>query len=187
MPFRTPLLLAALVVAVQACDDPFGRPAATLSNREDSTTLYAVTGTPVFRPSAYVVVLQAPVRLDLGASFDFLFHIDPNGRPAFLPFEVLARTGRVSGSPGLVSTDLEFDAITDAEQTGYVTSDTVYIAEGQRFFVRSTVDGSCFLQVPYYAKLEVLSIDPDLRAVRFRILANRNCGYRGLEPGLPTR
>ncbi len=39
----------------------------------------------------------------------------------------------------------------------------------------------------YYAKLRVLAVDTAARRVHFEILVNTNCGYRGLEPGLPTR
>jgi hypothetical protein len=39
--------------------------------------------------------------------------------------------------------------------------------------------------VPKYAKLEVLSFDEAARTVTFRILIDENCGFKGLEPGLP--
>jgi hypothetical protein len=39
----------------------------------------------------------------------------------------------------------------------------------------------------YYAKLRVLAVDAAARRIDFEILVNTNCGYRGLEPGLPTR
>jgi hypothetical protein len=41
----------------------------------------------------------------------------------------------------------------------------------------------------YYAKLHVLTIDttsgPNGRRIDFEILDDINCGYRGLQPGLP--
>jgi len=43
------------------------------------------------------------------------------------------------------------------------------------------------LGIPYYAKMQVLFIDDAARAIRFRILTDINCGYRGLQPGLPTK
>jgi hypothetical protein len=39
----------------------------------------------------------------------------------------------------------------------------------------------------YYAKLHVVAIDTTARRIDFVILNNVNCGYRGLEPGLPKR
>jgi hypothetical protein len=47
--------------------------------------------------------------------------------------------------------------------------------------------GSCAFGTPYYAKMQVLALDDSARAVRFQILNNINCGYRGLTVGLPTR
>ena len=38
-----------------------------------------------------------------------------------------------------------------------------------------------------YAKLHVLAIDTVARRIDFEILTNVNCGYRGLEEGLPKR
>lgn len=184
---RPAFLFAALVSVAAGCQDPFERPPAAFVNRDDTVSVYAITGTPLFRPSGYVLLFRVPVRLDQVSSFDFAFHIDQNGRAAFLPFELVARTGRTSGNPGLLPSQSAFEAITDAEQTGYVTSDTVYITEGQRLFARSAVDPGCFIGVPYYAKLEVITIDTVNRGVRFRIMVNVNCGYRGLQPGLPTR
>jgi hypothetical protein len=39
------------------------------------------------------------------------------------------------------------------------------------------------LGVPQYAKLEILALDN--KSVTFQVLVDRNCGYKGLAPGLP--
>jgi hypothetical protein len=39
--------------------------------------------------------------------------------------------------------------------------------------------------LPRYGKFQVLAIDPAQRTVTLEFLIDRNCGYRGLEPGLP--
>jgi hypothetical protein len=39
----------------------------------------------------------------------------------------------------------------------------------------------------FYAKLHVLAIDRAARRLDFEILTDINCGYRGLEPGVPKR
>jgi len=51
---------------------------------------------------------------------------------------------------------------------------------------------TCSYGIPavYYAKLHVLKIDtttttPDGRRIDFEILNDVNCGYRGLQPGVP--
>jgi hypothetical protein len=50
--------------------------------------------------------------------------------------------------------------------------------------VRSRV--TCTIGVPKYAKLEIVGFDDVARTVSFRILIDDNCGFRGLEPGLPN-
>jgi len=60
----------------------------------------------------------------------------------------------------------------------------VPVEVGERYLVRSrVVCGS--LGVPLYAKLEILAFEDSL--VHLKVLANRNCGYKGLEPGFPDR
>jgi hypothetical protein len=41
--------------------------------------------------------------------------------------------------------------------------------------------------VYYYAKVQVLHIDTVARRIDLRVLADQNCGYRGLEPGIPSQ
>jgi len=43
------------------------------------------------------------------------------------------------------------------------------------------------ITVSLYAKLEVLAVDSTARRVDFKILVDENCGYRGLEPGIPQQ
>ena len=76
-----------------------------------------------------------------------------------------------------------FDAITVAPSNGYVTDSAVPVEIGQRWFVRSRV--FCSLGVPQYAKVEILGFEDS--TVTFKVLADNNCGYKGLEPGLPNR
>jgi hypothetical protein len=44
------------------------------------------------------------------------------------------------------------------------------------------------LGVPKYGKMEITAIDPSpgVRTITFRVLTDDNCGYRGLDPGIPT-
>ena len=64
-----------------------------------------------------------------------------------------------------------------------MTDQAIPIAIGERYIVRSRV--TCTIGVPKYAKLEIVSFDEVARTVSFRILIDDNCGFRGLEPGLP--
>jgi hypothetical protein len=183
------LLASAAVAAAVACNDPFAV-TATISNTIDTLELFDVLTTPVTQPSGYVITLRARTRPGLDQpvyNFDFLFRIDPVAGPQFVPYGAVARGDSVNGRSGFLPTTLAFDAITIAEQTGYQTSQPVDLTVGQVLYVRSAVPNSCFLGIPNYAKLEVLSIDIPARSVRFRILVDINCGYRGLEPGVPKQ
>jgi hypothetical protein len=116
-----------------------------------------------------------------------MYDVDPAGRTVLLPLGAVVNTGSNTGIPGFQESTTPFDDITIAQQLNYITKDTVATAVGKVYFVRATLDGSCSLGVPYYAKMEVLSIDEAARSMTFRIVTDINCGYRGLALGLPTK
>ena len=180
------LALAALGLGA-GCGDPNLLPPATFPNVVDTLTLHAVRGTPIHQPSGFAISTRRPVRLDIPVNLDFVFDLNDQGQPVFIPLAALGASASTF-NPGFLKTSLPFDSITVAEVNGYVTADTVPIAPGERYYMRSRIDtGGCFLGLPFYGKLEVLSVDPDARTVRFRALVDVNCGYRGLLPGLPSR
>lgn len=176
------LLLPLLAVAVVACSDDDNLPDATDENVVDTLVLGTLTGTPITTPSGFAVE-KGTVRTDLDAEFDFAYDIEPGGRPVFLPRAVLGLPS-TSADPGLQRRDETFDALVLARSNGYVTEEAVPIAVGERYLVRSRVICSG-LGVPVYAKLEILAFDGEL--VELKVLANQNCGYKELEPGLPDR
>lgn len=173
--------------ALEGCGDPLSLLPARIENREDTVRVWAATETPLNLPSGYVIPSRQRVRLDQVSSFDFIYDVDPAGRTILLPLGAVVNTGTAGGIPGFIETPTPFDQITIAEQLGYVTKDTVVAAVGKVYYVRATVDGSCSLGVPYYAKMEILAMDASERSMTFRIVTNINCGYRGLELGLPKK
>lgn len=185
--FRSALLLLLGAGAWAGCGDPLSLLPAAFPNVVDTTSIYAASGTPVTQPSGYVIAQRSPARLDQVSTFDFLYDITPAGEHIFLPLAALVNTGRASGNPGFLLATQPFDSITIALQQGYVTADTVPLALGEVLYVRSAVDPNCGLGIPYYAKLQVLGFDDSARKVTFQVLANVNCGYRGLELGLPKK
>ena len=86
--------------------------------------------------------------------------------------------------PGFQARTESFEAIKSAPSNGYISDSPVPIAPGERYVVRSRI--VCSIGVPKYAKLEIVSFDDVARTVSFRILIDDNCGFRGLEPGLPN-
>lgn len=173
------------VVVVAACSNSTDLPDPTDANIIDTTTVWALDGTPVTDPSGFSIPDRSAVRTDQSAQFDFVFNIDNSGKAVFLPVDLLG-LGSVSGlNPGLYITPIPFDSIRTAV-TGdmYVFDDTVDVVIGSSYFVRSRVVCTT-LSVPQYGKIEVLSVDPVEKSIVFRYLVNNNCGYLGLEPGFP--
>lgn len=175
--------LASLLLAAAAAgcsdDDRLGDP--TTPNVVDTITIGALVGTPITTPSGFSV-LTGSVRTDRTADFDFAYNIS-DGQHVFLPRAVLGIVS-ATANPGLQRQEATFDAIEVARSNGYVTEEPVPVAVGDRYVVRSRVVCSA-LGVPLYAKIEVIGFEDNL--VHLKTLANTNCGYKGLEPGLPDR
>jgi hypothetical protein len=175
------LLLSAAAIA---CSDSTA-PTATLTNAERSDTLYSLIGTPVASPSGYALDGGHRVRTDLSDAFDFAYNVEADGRHVFIPRAAFGLDSSNTVNPGFQLQTKTFDEITIAPSNGYVSTDIVPIAVGERYVVRSRI--TCSIGVPQYAKLEIVSFDDVARTVAFRILIDENCGFRGLEPGLPDK
>ena len=160
-------------------------PDPTDANLIDTTTIWALNGTALTDPSGFSIPDRIAVRTDQSAAFDFAFNIDNSGKPVFLPIQLLG-LGAVSGTnpgPAAHADPVRLDPH-GGDRRPYVVDDTVNVAVGNTFYARSRIVCTT-LAVPMYGKIEILSIDPDARSVTFRYLVNNNCGYSGLEPGIP--
>lgn len=195
-PFHITVVAAALIALAGACGDPFGLPRAAIPNAVDTVFLYALSGTPVTTPSGYrffsstnsSISLPQPVRTDQSSDFDFVFDIDTAGRALLIPTAALD-LGRLSGAQ---MTTTAFDSIKIAPDRNYQLDSALVLNVGTVVIVHSRPATCSFgISTVYYAKLRVLDIDPvpgpNGRRMQFEILADANCGYRGLEPGLPSR
>ena len=180
-----PAILALFTLA--ACSDANSIPDATFTNVIDTVVVYAISGTEVFRASGYAMTQRSPVRIDNSTSADFGYDLTPDGRNILLPGAMIGHPGVAGVDPGLQHTDLTFDEIEVAEVNNYKTLDTVAVAAGDVLYLRSRIPSTCFLGVPTYGKIEVLEFDDASRSIKFRVLANLNCGYKALKPGLPSQ
>jgi hypothetical protein len=176
------LRLFCLLGAV-ACSDSNGLGEPSLPNVERTETLYSLEGTPVATPSGYALEGGRRVRTDQTDAFDFAYNVDADGRHVFLPRAALGIDTSSTVRPGFIARSESFQDITSAPSNGYITDAAVPLSVGDRFVVRSRV--TCSLGVPKYAKLEVLTYDDAVNTVTFRILVDDNCGFKGLQPGLP--
>ncbi len=185
---RHPVLLAAAVVLLAAaCDDPNELPDPTLQNVVDTVTINAVRGTPPNAPSGFDLVDSRPVRVDQTISFDFIFDLTDALDPVFVPIDLLGLVPEGSVPPGFIPQAKPFADVTIAVQNGYSSGDTLWFAEGEVYMVRSRLTCSGYGGLPLYGKLHIIDVDSVARQVTFEHLVDLNCGYRGLEPGLPER
>jgi len=180
------LMLLALACGLSAaCGNPTGL-AAYISNRDTTASLYALSGTPVSLPSGYSIPARQPVRTDAATSFDFAFDIDTAGRALLLPTGAL----KLGQGSGLQISTQKFDSIKYAPTGNYILDSAVVVHDSTVIIVHSTLVTCSFgVATYYYAKLLVLAIDttsgPTGRRIDFKILPDLNCGFRGLEEGLP--
>jgi hypothetical protein len=173
-------------VAIVSCGDPLGLPPAFISNTVDTVLVYALSGTPVSLPSGYSIVGKRAVRTDQGLPFDFAFDFDSTRQAVLLPTGAL-KMGKASG---LQISAQDFDSIKIAPTSNY-NVDSAQVVNLNSVLILHSSSVNCSFNIPavYYAKLHVLDIDttstPTGRWIRFEILNDLNCGYRGLEKGVP--
>jgi hypothetical protein len=183
-----PLLALALLAA---CEDTLGIPDAHTENTVDTVSLWAVSGTSLERPSAYVIGTDGAftVRTDR-APFDVAFDLDTAGRALLLPTGALDLVGPGGVGSGVFKSTLAFDSIKVAPGSGYQDTVAVELAPDDVAVIRSRpIRCIQYFAVDYffYAKLRVLAVDLTDRRMDLEVLANTNCGYSSLEPGLPRR
>ncbi len=184
MRIRNFLLASAAAATLAACGADSFLPQPTVENVVDTITLGALRSTPVGIPSAYSLSNSVPVRTDLSSNYDFAYDIDSVLGPALYPAQATGVYFPSSTNPGLQRMTVAFDSITKALSNGYTLDAALAIDSGDVFLARSLI--RCNIGVPEYGKLQVLSIDSVAHTVTFQIMVNNNCGYRGLQPGLPS-
>lgn len=173
-----------LALLVAACGDANNLPAAVFTNAVDTVSLYALRGTAITLPSAYVLEGAHTVRTDQTTALDFAFDFDSTGAPALYPTGAI-NLGQASGLQTSTST---FEAITLAPTGNYTFDKPVVVDSGAVVLVRSRPSNCLFgATVSLYAKLRVLGVDTTAKRLDFEILVDQNCGYRSLEPGLPKQ
>jgi len=174
------------VPALVACGTGTTLPPPRIENLVDTTTLYALSGTSIHLPSGFDVVSGTAVRTDRDYPLDFAFDLDTAGTATLWPAGMLG----LIGTPGLLRSDQAFADVLSAPLDGYVSDSLLIVDEGAVFVARSRASSSlCTLSssLPRYGKFHVLAIDRQARSVTLEFLVDQNCGYRGLEPGLPTQ
>lgn len=172
--------------AVAACGDNDNLPDPTVANTVDTVTVGSLTDTPITTGSGFSVIAGSAIRTDQDPNFDFAYDIEgppETGVKVIKPRAALGITSGGTAEPGVMRRDESFDEIEAAPSNGYVTQEAVPVALGEVYIVRSRV--VCQIGVPWYAKIEIIGFEDN--SLVLKRLKNVNCGYRGLEPGLPDR
>ena len=179
--------LALLVAAaLSACGDANILPPATVPSHEDTLALWAVTGTDIVHPSAFDLLNDQVVRTDRSANFDFVFDFVVDSVGDTVP--MLFPRGGVGLTPdgGLQRVGVQWDTLVVAPPDGYETHQPVRFGLGVVVVARSRTQTCNFgVSAGIYAKLQPLQVDLPNRRIVIRILVDQNCGYRGLQAGIP--
>ena len=187
---RAGLALLAVVAAASACGDSSLLPPADLLVLDDTVTLWAVTGTAITLPSAFDILLNSVARTDRTGGFDFVFGFVPDtltgdsvpGLPALLPRGWMG----LSADGGLLRVATKFDSLAAAPGSGYDSYAPVYLDTGTVVVARSRTQTCNFgLTSGQFAKVQPVAIDIAARKIVLHVVNDPNCGYRGLQPGLP--
>ncbi len=173
--------------ATTACGDANLLPPATLGVREDTITLWAITGTSIALPSAWDQVLGIAARTDRTSSFDWAFDfvwdsVAHDTVPALLPRGALG----LSVDGGLQKVSGVFDSLRTAPGSGYDGSAPVYLDSTTVVATRSRTQTCNFgIYSGIFAKATPLAISRSFRKVVLRLVTDPNCGYRSFNPGVP--
>lgn len=181
------------MTAAVGCGGEFTFGTAVVDNVETEFVLYATEGTALGFPNAYALLQggaallfgnpqNRTIRTDITNDFDYVFDIDASGDPVLVPTALLGF--QIFSSYRRATTN--FEAIDRAPLDDYVTRETAVLSVGDVFIWRSRPMSCLGITLFTYAKVEVLEIDTTARTVRFRLLYNPTCGFRGLLPGIPT-
>jgi len=182
-----PIVLGVVLFSA-GCDNTLALPPATVANVVDTVTLYALQGTPIDSASGFDVTIGLTARTDRQSEeFDIAFDIDDDRGALIFTTGALG----LSVSSAIQSSNRSFGDIVIAPLEGYEPNDTLVVGVDSVFVVRSraTSLGCVFFlgRLPRYGKFHVLDLNLETRRITLEHLVNVNCGYRGLESGVPTR
>lgn len=186
---RTLVLALALMApaVLSGCGEDFRLPPATLETEEFTLTLYALTGTPVGTASAYDLVFLSPVRTDRSTAFDFAVDMVTDASSDTVALVIPRGATGLSVDGGVQKVALSYDALLLAPEDGYVEDSALTVDVGDVLAFASRRQNCNFgIARPHYAKALVEAIDRDLRTIQLKVRVDPNCGYRGLDAGLPT-
>jgi hypothetical protein len=180
-----------LVLGTSGCDDPFALDA-TEENQTDTLSVFAMTGTAAFLPSAYNADLGSAMRIDPDLNFDVAFDVDGQGKVRVIPVRLVSALRQGFPLPtstqqvGLQVSASTFDQVTRAPNRGYKIDSVVVVSPGQPVVMEVVSDACQFVLAAStrYHKFVIDSVTAS-RQIHFRTVRNLNCGFRSFLPGVP--
>jgi hypothetical protein len=175
--FSAPVVALLALLPLVACDGPTGSQFAPLMARDTIVVSAPTPGETVATAFDVMVVSlfvggpRHPERAEHTDQWDIAVR-EREGVLQFVPAGALGSVFR----PGITApiTGTDFDALSEAPQSGYVTDAGVPIQEGALYVVRSR-EGTGFGACIQYSKLEVVSVETDPVRVTLRLATNANC------------
>jgi len=183
------LVAVGAVVAINGCGDPTAIQAQA-ENIETQSVVYAFNGTPATVPSALRILSGAPVRMDGSFTFDVAFDLNALGEVVLYTVRAVASELSSAHRVGLQTTTLPFADAVRAPTSGY-TYDSLMVVPVGRTVLIDAIDASGYCSVysllgtNIRAKMVIDSVSVPIKAIYFRLLSSRTCGFRSLTPGLP--
>ena len=178
----------AIFATASACGTLTGHKA-SFQNTTDTVLVYALNGTPVSAPAGISLIARSAVVVNSAFAFDLAFDIDAQGQATLYTARYVAGGLGGAHSVSVQKVTSKFEDFLTAPTTGYVTDSLVAANKGDVFALSSSDPLACAYSVYsniFYAKLEVLDIDPVARTVRTRFTVDPNCGFLSLIPsGIP--
>lgn len=176
-----PALAVALaaVLPLAACEDPFGS-SQPLPAEATTVSIGDFQTAPLGESTAFQLSNGRTVRPSQVNDWDFVFWVTGEEQPQLRPRDMITSG---DSDAGLSAVEVAFGSLEEAPEDGYVTDEPVPADSGAVYAVRSRQAPNLGLQCRRYAKVEVLSVDPEAKTVTFRHLINPNCESRNLVAG----
>jgi len=178
------ILLPIAALAVAACNDNLGP--VQWSDVPDTVTLFSASRPSLTgQASGFDFTGPRPVALEsssTGQSFDVVL-TDQNGAFSLLPSGALLGQANRAGIALVAGVD-SLKAIQKAvsDTAAYQQKLPVALTPGSFFIVRSRRVSCVLTTGSFYAKMEIISVDPVAGTMKFAYVRNPSCGDQNLIP-----
>ncbi len=183
MRFSRVFFLPLVVVAAAACNDNLGPTA--WSDVPDTVTLYSASRANLLgKPSGFDFTAPRTVVVESASeaqSFDMLL-IEQGGGFALEPSGVILGSANRAGLARVTADSLHGIRQAPSDTAAFVQSAPVPVHVGDFFVARSRRVSCVLTSGSYYAKLQVVAVNPDSGTMKMAYARNPYCGNTSLVP-----